>query len=58
MTREVYGRNGDKVVVLDVRDIFGGEYSVEVLDGCGYYSVYTSSSLEKCIAKAKRLAEN
>lgn len=58
MTREVYGRNGDKVVVLDVRDICGGEYSVEVLNGCGYYSVYTSSSLEKCIAKAKQMAEN
>jgi accessory colonization factor AcfC len=57
MTREVYGKNGDRVVVMDVRDLLHGEYAVDVLvaDGAGYQTVYSSSSLEKCIARAKRL---
>lgn len=57
MTREVYGKNGDRVVVMDVRDLLRGEYAVDVLvaDGAGYQTVYSSSSLEKCIAKAKRV---
>ncbi len=55
MAREVYGKNGDPVVVMDVRDLFHGEYSVEVLEGCGYRSVYWSPDLEKCIAKAKEM---
>ena len=57
MVREVYGKNGDKVVVMDVRDLFHGEYTVDVLvaDGAGYQTVYSSTSLEKCIARAKRL---
>lgn len=55
MVREVYGKNGDEVVVMDVRDLFHGEYSVEVLRYGGYQQVYSSASLEKCIAKAKSL---
>ena len=33
------------------------KYAVDVLvaDGAGYQTVYSSSSLEKCIAKAKRI---
>lgn len=57
MIREVYGKNGDKVVVMDVRDLLHGEYAVDVLtaDGAGYQTVYSSASLEKCIARAKRI---
>lgn len=56
MVREVYGKNGDNVVVMDVRDLCHGEYSVEVLvcDG-GYKQVYASRNLDKCIEKAKSL---
>ena len=55
MAREVYGENGDPVVVMDVRDLFHGEYSVEELVYGGYHMVYSSPDLEKCIAKAKEL---
>lgn len=55
MVREVYGKNGDDVVVMDVRDLCHGEYSVEVLEYGGYRQVYSSMNLEKCIAKAKSL---
>lgn len=57
MIREVYGKNGDKVVVMDVRDLMHGEYAVDVLtaQGDGYQTVYTSTNLDKCIAKAKSL---
>ena len=56
MQREVYGKNGDKVVVMDVRDLSHGDYNVDVLrtDG-GYETVYSNSSLEKCINRAKEL---
>lgn len=58
MIREVYGKNGDDVVVMDVRDLFYGEYSVEILvGGCGYKMVYSNQSLDKCIAKAKQVKE-
>jgi len=53
--REVYGKNGDKVVVMDVRDLMHGEYAVDVLRYGGYQTVYSSTSLDKCIAKAKQL---
>lgn len=55
MIREVYGKNGDTVVVMDVRDLMHGEYTVEVLRYGGYQMVYSSPSLEKCVAKAKSL---
>lgn len=55
MVREVYGKNGDPVVVMDVRDLFQGEYTVEVLRHGGYHMVYSSVSLDKCIAKAKSI---
>lgn len=57
MTREVYGKNGDRVVVMDVRDLLHGEYTVDVLvaDGAGYQTVYSNTSLEKCLVKAKRI---
>ena len=57
MVREVFGKNGDNVIVMDVRDLFHGEYSVEVLEHGGYKMVYSSRSLEKCISKAKKLKE-
>lgn len=54
--REVYGKNGDKVVVVDARDIYHGEFTVDVLlnDG-GYKTVFASPRLDCCIAKAKEL---
>ncbi len=55
MVREVYGKNGDDVVVMDVRDLMHGEYTVEVLEHGGYRMVYSSRNLEKCLAKAKAL---
>lgn len=55
MVREVYGKNGDDVIVMDVRDLFHGEYTVEVLKFGGYDIVYSSRNLEKCIAKAKAM---
>ena len=57
MVREVFGKNGDEVIVMDVRDLMHGDYSVEVLEHGGYRMVYTSSSLDKCIAKAKAMIE-
>ena len=57
MVREVFGKNGDDVIVMDVRDLNYGEYSVEVLEYGGYETVYCSPSLEKCIAKAKGLVK-
>ncbi len=57
MAREVYGKNGDPVVVMDVRDLFHGEYSVEELVCGGYHMVFSSPDLKKCIAKAKELEE-
>ena len=58
MIREIYGKNGDKVVVLDVRDLDHGEYHVDVLlaDG-GYRTVYSSINRDKCINKAKQLLD-
>jgi len=55
MVREVYGKNGDPVVVMDVRDLMHGEYTVDVLRYGGYQTVYSSTSLDKCIAKAKSI---
>lgn len=55
MVREVYGKNGDQVVVMDVRDLFHGEYTVDVLRYGGYQTVYSSASLEKCVNKAKSI---
>lgn len=55
MVREAYGNNGDPVVVMDVRDLMHGEYTVDVLRYGGYQTVYSSTSLDKCIAKAKSL---
>ena len=57
MVREVYGKNGDPVVVMDVRDLLHGEYSVErlVCNGAGYEMIYSSRNLEKCLAKAKEI---
>lgn len=57
MIREVFGQNGDDVVVMDVRDLLHGEYSVEILVEGGYQSVYTHRSLDKCIEKAKKILE-
>lgn len=56
MVREVYGKNGDNVVVMDVRDLTHGDYTVDVLIYGGYQTVYSSSSLDKCIAKAEKIA--
>lgn len=55
MIREVYGKNGDDVVVMDVRDLMHGNYTVDVLKYGGYQTVYSSPDLKKCIEKAKQL---
>ena len=57
MIREVYGKNGDSVVVMDVRDLTHGDYTVDILIYGGYQTVYSSASLEKCIQKAKELQQ-
>lgn len=57
MIREVYGKNGDKVVVMDVRDLMHGEYTVDVLVYGGYQTVYSSKSLDKCLARAKAMED-
>ena len=41
MIREVYGKNGDDVVVMDVRDLMHGNYTVDVLKYGGYQTVYS-----------------
>lgn len=53
MWRYVYGQEGDSVLVMDVRDLMHGDYSVEILVDGGYKAVYFNHDLEKCIAKAK-----
>lgn len=45
-----------EVVVVDARDLFYGEYSVEQLvGGGGYFMVYSHRDLDKCIAKAQEI---
>ncbi len=45
-----------EVVVMDVRDLFNGEYSVEQLvGGYGYAMVYSHRNLRKCLEKAQEL---
>ncbi len=58
MKREVkeYKRNGSRfpeVVILDVRDLYHGQYSVEKKVTGGYEMIYSSVSLDKCIKKAE-----
>lgn len=44
------------VVVMDVRDLFYGEYSVErLVGGNGYEMVFSHTDLDKCIAKAQEI---
>lgn len=45
-----------EVVVMDVRDLFYGEYSVErLVGGSGYAMVYSHTDLDKCLAKAQEI---
>ncbi len=46
-----------EVVVMDVRDLFCGEYSVErlVKGGYGYEMVYSHRDLNRCLAKAQEI---
>ncbi len=61
MTREVkeFRKSNDgypEVVVMDMRDLLHGEYSVErLVGGCGYAMVYSHRDLEKCLAKAQEI---
>ena len=55
MNRVVWGKEGEKALVMDVRDLMHGEYSVERRVQGGYESVFCSPSLDKCIAKAKQI---
>lgn len=44
------------VVVMDVRDLFHGEYSVErLVSGGGYVMVFSNTDLDRCIAKAQEI---
>ena len=45
-----------EVVVMDVRDLFYGEYSVErLVGGSGYSMVFSHRDLDKCLAKAQEI---
>ena len=46
-----------EVVVVDVRDILGGEYAVErlVAEQGGYIMVFNHRDLNKCLAKAQEI---
>ena len=45
-----------EVVVMDVRDLFYGEYSVErLVGGYGYTMVFSHRDLNKCLAKAQEI---
>lgn len=44
-----------EVVVMDVRDLLYGEYSVEKLVEGGYSMVFSHRDLNKCLAKAQEL---
>lgn len=62
MVREIkeYKKPGSvypEVVVMDVRDILHGDYSVErlVKNHDGYEMVYCHHDLQKCIDKAEKL---
>ena len=49
-------RGSAEVVVLDVRDILCGEYSVErLVAGNGYIMVFSHRDLNKCLAKAQEI---
>lgn len=44
------------VVVMDVRDMFYGEYSVErLIGGSGYSMVFSHRDLNKCLEKAQEI---
>lgn len=43
------------VVVMDVRDLFYGEYSVERLVEGGYKMVFSHRELSRCLAKAQEI---
>lgn len=62
MTREVVSyKKPDSVypniVIMDMRDVMYGDYSVERLDktGCGYEMVYSHPNLQRCIERAEKL---
>lgn len=43
-----------EVVVMDVRDLFYGEYSVErLVGGYGYEMVFSHHDLNRCLKKAQ-----
>ena len=45
-----------EVLVMDVRDLFHGEYSVErLVDGDGYSMVFSHRDLNKCLEKAQEI---
>ena len=53
--RKYIGGYGD-VVVMDVRDLFHDEYSVErLVGGDGYVMVFSHTDLDRCIAKAQEI---
>lgn len=48
-----------EVLVMDVRDLFHGEYSVErLVDGDGYSMVFSHRDLNKCLEKAQEIFNN
>lgn len=50
--------SGEFLQIIDVRDIFHWNYSVEFeLDPGGLDSIYSSPNLEKCFDFVKRFAE-
>lgn len=47
------------VVVMDVRDLLGGDYTVEQLVGAdGYTITFSSPDLDKCLIKAQEVFDS
>lgn len=50
-----WDNNGKFIQIIDVRDIYHGQYSVEIEDGYGgLESIYASPDLDKCIEFVNR----
>ena len=57
MAVTVFGNEGDKVIITRVDFGHGDEYLVEVLNGMGYFTVYSSFSYQKALERAKNIIE-
>lgn len=59
MAYTVFGEEGDPVIITRINLGHGAdEYLVEVLEGCGYKTVYSSINFQKALSRAKRFIQN